>query len=99
MQKALFTQQRGLSFAAIFTDITAASRRLTEIPLEDYLLDDAVLSAAGINEHIAEVMQAAFRHTWISVQGEVHIATTEGGTMPGDPWADLLFNLVFFQSS
>eukprot|EP00974_Lingulodinium_polyedra_P118860 11168902-Lingulodinium_polyedra.AAC.1 len=32
--------------------------------------------------------------TWFTVPGLDHVAVTEAGTRPGDPWADFLFDVL-----
>eukprot|EP00969_Alexandrium_andersonii_P055158 2431116-Alexandrium_andersonii.AAC.1 len=39
-------------------------------------------------------MAASHRHNWLSVSGTQSVVRYSQGSMPGDPWGDLVFELL-----
>lgn len=67
--------------------------------LQDLILQNArklpALDQAGAPQHLVDVTRALHNFTWFVCEQQIHkVALTTRGSRPGDPIADVLFNLV-----
>ena len=96
IQKAYYAKKVNASFAAVFSDIAAAFPSVIREQLfQDMVVTDAILDKAGVDKHIANMMEFASSQTWATVQGSPDVFSLNRGSAPGDPWADVQFSFVF----
>eukprot|EP00969_Alexandrium_andersonii_P169835 7508665-Alexandrium_andersonii.AAC.1 len=41
------------------------------------------------------MLQAAHQQNWLSVEGDRQVILYSHGSVPGDPWADIIFGLLY----
>ena len=57
--------------------------------------DDSSMHRLGITDHLEKVLKAVHSNTWFILEGEQEqVCATRSGSRPGDPLADICFNVV-----
>ena len=79
------------NISSFFSDVLAQAARHSAV--ERHELGTA-LQAAGLEDHFIRVLVDWHHRSWISVDGVRNMACCSKGTRPGDPLADIIFNLV-----
>ena len=62
--------------------------------LAQHISNKDFLDSSGMSKFTQMCFQKCHEDTWISTQGLQEIATTEVGSIPGDPLGDIAFNFV-----
>ena len=74
------------------------TRNLPECRLKAILAqaaDDSSMHRLGISQHLELVLRSLHSNTWFYMEGEQEkICATQQGSRPGDPLADICFNVV-----
>ena len=57
--------------------------------------EPTAMHQAGVPTPLENLVAEAHANTWFSTPGRDELIRTRGGTRPGDPFADLIFNFLF----
>ena len=100
LQSAFYSVLRSSLFAGEFHDDTIcyAMRHLGITPDDWHQVRTSVTednATAGIDSHQEGILRDMFSGTHFSMQGVAEDTATMRGTRPGDPVADILFNMAF----
>ena len=52
------------------------------------------MGEAGVNPHLAEMVLESHQGSWFGINGASSIAATERGVLPGDYFADIVFDFL-----
>ena len=74
----------------LFPDVLAQAAKHRAVERHEL---GTVLQAAGLGDHFIRVLVNWHHRSWISVDGVRDLACCSKGTRPGDPLADIFFNL------
>ena len=86
-----------------FPSIDALHERLKQRPIPNHRLhailhqaqEDSSMKRLGISHHLELVLKALHTNTWFVMENEAEqICATNTGSRPGDPLADICFNVV-----
>eukprot|EP00969_Alexandrium_andersonii_P006906 301649-Alexandrium_andersonii.AAC.1 len=54
-----------------------------------------VVDQANLPEITKTMISASHQCNWLSVEGEERTSIYNHGSVPGDPWADIIFGLLY----
>ena len=74
----------------LFPDVLAQAAKHRAVERHEL---GTVVQAAGLGDHFIRVLVNWHHRSWISVEGVRNVACCSKGTRPGDPLADIIFNL------